>query len=360
MTRLVFVTQKLDPSDPVLGFVVRWVQALAERCDHLVVIANEVGRIPERLNAEVISLGKEKGFGRMRRGLRYQMTLARVFSQTKPHGLLAHMCPVYLTLAAPLARLLKVRTMLWYAHPAYNLSLGLADRFADEVLTSFPGAYPRPNDKVRCVGQGIDTEMFTFSPPPSSRDGIRLLAVGRTSPSKGFATAIKAVKILRSRKVDVQLLIVGPSTTPIEAGHREELEALVAALGVGETVRLEQGLPYHETPPLYRESDALVNTMVSGSGDKVVLEAMASGRLVVVSNPVFGPLLEGLPVSLQFREGDEYDLADCISGLSNIDAKTREALGRELRSRVERNHSLDHWAGAVVGVASGPKENATD
>ena len=46
MSRLVFVTQVLDPDDAVLGFVPNYLRPLARRVDRLVVIANEVRAIP--------------------------------------------------------------------------------------------------------------------------------------------------------------------------------------------------------------------------------------------------------------------------------------------------------------------------
>ena len=64
---LAFVTQVLDPNDPVLGFVPSYLRPLSRRVDHLVVIANEVRSVPNDLDAEVVSLGKEKGHGRQRR-----------------------------------------------------------------------------------------------------------------------------------------------------------------------------------------------------------------------------------------------------------------------------------------------------
>jgi len=66
--RVVFVTQLIDPEHPVLGFVVPQIRKLAERIDHLTVIANEVRTEPSSLPVELVSLGKERGRGRIRRG----------------------------------------------------------------------------------------------------------------------------------------------------------------------------------------------------------------------------------------------------------------------------------------------------
>ena len=83
METLVFVTQLIDPDDPVLGFVVPQIRVLTERFD-VVVIANEVRRVPSDLSAEVVSLGKEHGAGRLTRGARFARPWARRRGGTRP------------------------------------------------------------------------------------------------------------------------------------------------------------------------------------------------------------------------------------------------------------------------------------
>ena len=63
MTRIVFVTQLLDPDDPVLGFVSRQLEVLHERVPDLVVIANEVRRIPDGLTGRD-ALTRQGAWGR--------------------------------------------------------------------------------------------------------------------------------------------------------------------------------------------------------------------------------------------------------------------------------------------------------
>ncbi len=99
--RLVFVTQQVDPGDPILGATVAKLRALAERCDELVVLS--LGRgVAHDLPANV-TLRTFGASTRLRRGLRYERVLAPVLAG-RPDGLIAHMCPIYLVLAAPLAK----------------------------------------------------------------------------------------------------------------------------------------------------------------------------------------------------------------------------------------------------------------
>jgi glycosyltransferase involved in cell wall biosynthesis len=313
------------------------------------VIANEVRSVPDDLGAEVVSLGKESGSSRLQRGWRYQSVLTRLARAGSADALLAHMCPVYLNLAAPTAKAFNIRTLLWFAHPARRKDLLLAGHLADAVITSLPGACSLKSEKVRIIGQGIDTRAFALSEPAASKS-LRLIALGRTSPSKGYETLIRGIALARNLGIDVTLRIVGAATTPLEVEHRERLQELARTRGPSGGVRLEDGVPHSRVAQLLQESDALVSGTLAGSGDKAILEAMAVGRPVLVSNPAFGSLLEGLPLHLGFREGNAEELSLRIKELASAGLEMRRQTGRELRERVERNHGLDRWAGRVVSL----------
>jgi hypothetical protein len=80
---------------------------------------------------------------------------------------------------------------------------------------------------------------------------------------------------------------------------------------------------------------------------------MASGRLVVVSNPAFDDLLGDLPVELAFPDGDVEALVRRLTGIAAMSMQEREEVGRQLRARVLRGHSLSSWTEAVVGAVTG-------
>lgn len=353
MSHLVFVTQVVDPEHPVLGFVIRWIEALAARADRLTVIGNEVapaGREALAGTADVLSLGKERGAGRIQRTIEYQRVLARLARTERPAGLLAHMCPEYLVLAAPIARASRIRTVLWFAHPSVTPQLRAADALADAIVTSLPGAYPIASPKVHVIGQATNTAALTFEPPSDPGRSLDIAAVGRTSPTKGFDVVIRAVGLARERGLAARAAILGPSTTEAERRHRVELELLIASLGLQDAIEMEAGVPHRKVPDALRSADLLANAMVTGSGDKVVFEAGALGRPVVVSNTAFSKLLEDLPLPMLFREGDPSSLADRFVAYAALSGNERRAIAQTLRERIEREHSLDHWADAVSEV----------
>ena len=65
--RWLMITRKLDPTDDRAGFVMRWIEALAARLDHLDVICQEHAYPALPANATVYSMGKESGAGGSRR-----------------------------------------------------------------------------------------------------------------------------------------------------------------------------------------------------------------------------------------------------------------------------------------------------
>ena len=84
--------------------------------------------------------------------------------------------------------------------------------------------------------------------------------------------------------------------------------------------------------------------------DKVVYEAAACGVPVASSNSALAGFLGGLPLDLTFPAGDARALADRLLAFAGAPPETRGATGLELRARVERDHSLERWAGEVVAL----------
>lgn len=353
MNRLIFVTQVIDPDDPVLGYVAGPITALATRFDEVVVVANEVRSDANDLGVRVLSLGKESGRGRLARGAAYQSILASLALQGRRQTtLLAHMCPLYLTLAAPVARARRITTMLWFSHPRDSRALAAAERAADAVLTALPGSYPRPSAKVHVIGQTVDTSIFRPQSRPGPGGALRLLAIGRVSPVKNLELVVRALGLARHSGVDATLTIVGPSLGAAGREHRRHLAVVAESLCLSDSVTFAEPVPHDRVPDLIHGCSAVVNATSGGSADKVVFEAMACGRPVLASNPALADALSASPVSLRFTEGDPASLARRLAELAATPADVWARLGAAMRDEVVSNHSNDHWAGRVAEIAA--------
>jgi glycosyltransferase involved in cell wall biosynthesis len=336
--RLVVVTQQVDPVSPVLGATVPKLRALAARVDELVVLADRAveNTLPSNCRVHLF-----RSRSRLGRGIRFETALARELARgPRPAAVLAHMCPIYAVLAAPIARPLGTEVMLWFTHWRRSRLLSVAERLSTTVVTVDARTFPLPSRKLVPIGHGIDTTAFPCVERPP-RESLILLALGRTSSAKGLETVVRAVALDST----CRLVMCGPSATPAERAHKAQLEALVAELDLGSRVEIREPVPHDAVPALFAEADVLVNNMREGATDKVVYEAAAACLPVLASNTAFDSLL---PPELRFEGADAVALAKAIGWVRAAD---RSSLGRSLRETVVREHSAEHWADRVVELA---------
>jgi glycosyltransferase involved in cell wall biosynthesis len=317
--KLIFCTQKLDPSDPVLGATVPMVRALAERVDELVVLCDTA---TTDVGASVHEFGAST---QLQRGARFEAALARELRGAD--GVVAHMVPLYAVLAAPLVRPRGIPLVLWYTHWKGHAVVRAAERVCTAVVSVDERSFPLRSRKVHALGHGIDVAEFvcTDAPPPPTR----ALVLGRYSPAKGLETILRS-----ARDAGVHVEAHGSDDTFEE--YRRSLQRAFPEAELGGPV------PRVQVPQLFARSHVLINNMRAGAPDKVVYEAAASCLPVLASNPVFDDLL---PDELRFRQDDAADLT---ARLRALDPRRRP----ELRAVVEQRHSVDHWADGLLATVT--------
>jgi glycosyltransferase involved in cell wall biosynthesis len=349
MRRLIFITQQVDPGHPALAATIPKIRALAERVDEVIVLADRVlpGTLPA--NCRSLSFGARTKVGR---GLRFEAALTQELARSPcPVALVAHMCPIYAVLAAPLARPLGVPVLLWFTHWKRTRTLEAAEKASTAIVSVDTRSFPIRSRKVVAIGHGIDLNEFPCRPDGQRSSDLRIAALGRYSRAKGLDTVIRAVGLSVSRGVDVRLEIHGPALSAAEREHRGELDGLVGGLDLATRVRLEPAVLRSEVPTILHRADCLVNNMEAGAPDKIVYEAGASCLPVIASNPVFDELLDGLAVPFRFRRDDPQELAQRIERVAVMTPEQRASVGRVLRERVAADHSVEHWAERILEVA---------
>ena len=343
MTRLIFITQQVDLGHPALAATVPKIRALAGLVDEVVVLADRVlpGTLPE--NCRSLSFASRTKVGR---GLRFEAALTKAL-RPKPAAIVAHMCPIYAVLAAPLARPLGVPLLLWFTHWKRTRTLEAAEKASTAVVSVDRRSFPIDSPKIVAIGHGIDLDEFPCRPEGQRASDFRVASLGRYSRAKGLETIVRAVALLEG----VRLEALGPALSAAEREHKTELARLVGELGLEKRVRLDSAVLRSEVPAVFDRADCLVNNMEAGAPDKIVYEAAASCLPVIASNSVFDQLLEGLLVPLQFDRDDPEQLAARIARLAAMEPSQRASIGRVLRERVAADHSVQHWAEQVLDVA---------
>jgi glycosyltransferase involved in cell wall biosynthesis len=331
MKRLLFLTQSVDPAHPALAATIPKIRALAARVDEVVVLAQSAdgAQLPD--NVEVRTFGAPTRPGRL---VQFERELSRALPGD---AVVAHMIPVYVLLAAPLVRPRRIPLLLWYTHWKASAQLRAAARLATAIVSVDRRSFPLESAKVRPIGHGIDVSEFDC-PDRGEHEGARALVLGRYSPAKGIATILRAVQQVDGVEVELH----GAALNELERRHRDELAALGVPLG--------DAVPRADVPGLFARSDVLVNNMEAGAPDKVVYEAAAACLPVLASNPVFDELFSGYPLLFE-RESPE-SLAERLRWFVGLSAAERAEIGRTLRERVARSHSVDTWADGILAAAT--------
>ncbi len=295
--KFLVITQKVDADDRNLGFFVRWIETLSEKAE-VTVIANEVNEdTVMRLSrgVRVYSLGKEKGASRIRRFFRYQRFL--IANLSSADGVFFHMCPEYVLAAHILPKWFGVKTILWYMHKEVSARLRFATLLVDRIFTASRESCRLSSKKIEIVGHGIDADLFGGEKRNIS--ALHLVTAGRVSPVKELRTLILGFLELRKKFPSATFSIVGDPITDADRVYREEL-----LLEFPDT-RFNGGVSYSSLPEVYADATVFVHSSRTGSMDKAVLEALASGLPVFTSSEAFS---EEMGVK-KFKEGDSADLA---------------------------------------------------
>ncbi|MGF1452121.1 MAG: glycosyltransferase family 4 protein [Opitutales bacterium] len=145
------------------------------------------------------------------------------------------------------------------------------------------GAHP---DKVKVIRRGLDA-FPRLKPLRKPRTCLRLIAVGRLVPKKGYGELLKILAHCQREGLDFQFRLIGGGSLADTLRRQRE------ALGLRERVELVGRIEFGQVSEHYGWADVLLFTgKVAPDGDRdglpnVIPEAMAWG-LPVITSPVAG------------------------------------------------------------------------
>ncbi len=155
---------------------------------------------------------------------------------------------------------------------------------------------------------GINTNLFKPLPDIEKQNIFTIGFVSRIDEGKGWDTLLKAIKILKSKKLTFKVMMIGSGEqqeTMLQLTNTLDLENCVSCLGAK---------PHDELPHYFNQMDIFAfTTRLDESLGLVGLESMACGVPVVGSN------IGGLPSYISdgvngklFEAGNSEELAKCI------------------------------------------------
>lgn len=151
--------------------------------------------------------------------------------------------------------------------------------------------YPVMEERVKVAGAGYNSNIFTGRNDKAAREEgrpIRLIYAGKIAEKKGVASLIKSLTYLTKRENELEVFLAGG------AGNKEEYDWICSlAGGCRYPVHFLGKLPQPELAEQYRKSDIFVLPSFSEGLPLTVIEAMACGCKVVVTDlPGIRPWIE--------------------------------------------------------------------
>ncbi|MCC6173784.1 MAG: glycosyltransferase [Chloroflexi bacterium] len=213
-----------------------------------------------------------------------------------------------------------------YAHPGRKVLLTTTSTISDA-------------DVVERADVGIDAP---------EHGPIRLLCVSRIDPRKGLRYLPSMLSTLVRDGHNVRLSIVGPVVGTLGREEQERVLASARAAGIVGRIDFLGTRTFPQVLALCREHDLFVLPTLPGEGvPRVLLEAMASGLPVVVSDVAGVPTLVQDEVNgLLVPPADPGSLAAAVERLIRDGALRRSLIATGLR--VARAHTADSHARKIA------------
>jgi glycosyltransferase involved in cell wall biosynthesis len=215
---------------------------------------------------------------------------------------------------------------------------GVAERLADL------GASPV---RIRRALWGVDVELFSpaastperravFGLPPA---GLIVLSIRGLRDLQNPLTVVRAFAALHAEHPDATLALkLGPADAELAPAVAAEIDAL----GIGPAVSVIGHMAHDRLAELYRVADVCLSVPSSDGTSVALLEAMATGRPVVVSDiPANREWVTEGESGVLVPPGDAPALSDALLRLARS-PELRAAYGAAARANVEVAGSYHH------------------
>ncbi len=335
--KVLIITQKVDQSDPTLGFFHDWVTSFSALFSKVTVVCLENGKSDLPSTVQVYSLGKEQGGSRFQyivRALTYFFRLRKEYDVV-----FIHMNQEYVLIGALLWRLLGKPVFFWRNHAKGTILTRLAVLFSTKVFYTSPYSYTARFKKAVKMPVGVDTALFTYD-DETMRIPRSILCLGRISPVKNLELLVDALQVMDE---EYSTDIVG-NALPMDRAYYEMIRQR-AGEKPEKNISFLPGVAHVETAGLYQAHEIYVNMTASGSFDKTIIEAMASGALPVVCNESLRGIV---PDMFIYEDQNPQDFSEKVKNIFRLSEEEKKQYRIMLRSIVVKEHSLARLASRLT------------
>jgi colanic acid/amylovoran biosynthesis glycosyltransferase len=214
--------------------------------------------------------------------------------------------------------------------------------------------------KVRLIPTAVDPTVFRPGPDRrASQEQLRIVGIGWMKWLKGFEYAVETVAELLRAGVPARLDLFGgePAPSSGEPSDRPRVQHAIDELGLTSHVRLHDHVRSSDVLAHLQRADVLLHPSLSEGLPTVVLEAMACGVPVVVTD--CGGVREAVTDGVEgfvVPPREPRRMAAALEALWR-DPELRRRMGKAGRARVEGAFALERQIDAFVDLYEGISAN---
>lgn len=247
----------------------------------------------------------------------------------------------HLPLLTTVPTVLTVHDLVWRKAPDSMAPLG---RTLERLL--MPPSL-RKADAVIAVSSATRADLLEYLPPlgpkvevipeaaftpreaPECSRGSYMLCVGTFEPRKNLPTVLRAYAQLRADGITSHRLVLAGNP-----GWKQDLDALIAELGLQTYVTLVRSAPQTELEKLYANCDFLVHAARYEGFGLPILEALTFGKPVITSNVSSMPEVAGAAALLV----DPSSIKEIAAAMQQLieDEAVYERLAEQARPQASR------------------------
>ena len=332
----------MSPDSLVFSHQREAVISLAPLFDSITVFTFEMSPYPLPKNVRTIEIFRD-GNSRLLNFFRIiQITFPFIIKNRKSI-LFNHMTDVHAAILAPLAMLLRMRHVLWYAHAHNSIYLIWSSFFLSCIVSSTPGSCNLKVNKRKIVfiNQGIRPTDFPFKVRTLNKLN-RLFYYGRLDRSKNIHLFNELIVALNQITKSYTFDIFGKPTSLESGSYLRDLES---SIRLNPAIRLHGAIERKAIPETSEAFGVFIN-LFTGSLDKTLIENTLMGLPVVTWNQEYCAEF-GTWSGVKSSESIDFIIHE-ISFLNSVDHDViHEEVSRRLRI-AEKKHSFDSWIEKLV------------
>lgn len=341
---LLIITQKVDKTDPVLGFFHNWIIEFSKNLEKVNVICLEKGEYDLPQNVKVFSLGKENGVSKIKYVLNFYKYIWKLRGEYK--SVFVHMNQEYVLLGRVFWRIFGKKVLMWRNHPSGNLLTKISVLFSDKVYCTSRDSFTNRFKKTEVMPVGINV-------PDEIENNFRventILSAGRISPVKNIEDIISAFSKIIKVKNNVRLSVVGsPTKRKIDEDYYNSIINLAKDLPK-DLITFSGSVPPEELKNFFKRHDIFINGTTPGSFDKTILEAVSLGCVSFVCQDIWqGTEFSYLKNHFYFEYKNTEELSKKVLKFLSLEKDEKMKLRKEYFSFVFKYHSLQSLVEKVI------------